>query len=242
MKLDVVVHCWQYARLLCYHLSSFWFNPPESDKLKVSVHVVHADDDEAVKKTLTFFLEQYGKDSPVNLFTTELPRNQVCRRTIGRNMLALSTEADWVWFADCDYVVGPKGLDALEQRLAECPPDVSLAYPGRVMASTTQADGDALINAIDEPKVVSIKNGHFSSLKYFFAIGGVQFVRGDYCREHGYLKDSKKYMRQASSWIRTFEDVPFRYACGKTHRFEISDLYRIRHSVRGGFDKGTIVL
>src|SRR5690554_1584678 len=53
LSLEVVSHCWNYAHLLVYQLSSLVLNPPR--ELDVTMTVFHAVEDERTVRLLEFF-------------------------------------------------------------------------------------------------------------------------------------------------------------------------------------------
>ena len=70
--------------------------------------------------------------------------------------------------------------------------------------------------------------------QYRRAIGGVQIVRGDYCREFGYLDGYRKWMMGSKEPFSDFrDDVKFRKDIlnkGSGKGIDIPELYRIRHT------------
>ena len=235
-SLHLVTHCWNYSRLLCYQLSSLVDCVP--NRFSTTCTVFYCRDDVATVKSLLFF--QGFVFSPticpgmpwLNWDFRPLPPDQLCRRAIGRNMAAKDTSADWVWFLDCDYVFGLGCLDSLPDEL----PKVTgpLAYPRAVYRSTTHQCGDEAIERVTKPKLYAIDPDDFSAYRNRRAIGGIQIVRGDVCRRHGYLDGHPKHQRPVKRWRRTFEDTAFRRSLGtKGEPINLPNLYRIRHSKRG---------
>jgi len=253
--IDVVAHCWRYERLLCHHLSAYLFSPPPSE-ITVNVKVCASFDDEPVRDVLK--LSRWGRfPKNVHLQPQLFPSKLLCRRAIARNELALATTADWVWFADIDYIPRQAFWRALVYQLKQQPPEVLLAYPHRTGRSS-QAGGDNLIKAVnlttgfvcwasDQP-CIPVTNGDeiLGGVKMPFltertpaAIGGIQFVRGSYCREHGYLNAAPRWHRPEKQWKRTFEDPAFRRAIGSEGTPIVAPgLLRIRHTQRGRTDVG----
>jgi hypothetical protein len=134
MKLEIVCHCWERAFDLASQLMSLERNPPR--ELDLVMTVFYSEEDSAT----IAMLERYGQSAR----KWPLPTEQLCRRTIGRNMAALATTADWVWFIDCDYIFGEGTLDALATVLPTV--DADLVYPCVVGArAITKAIGGAQI-------------------------------------------------------------------------------------------------
>lgn len=109
MKFEIVSHCWRYYRLLTYQLSSLVLYPPS--QMQVTMTVFAAEEDEGTNRVMDFF-QQRGLPETLTIRRWYLPAGQLMLRIIGRNLAALTTEADWIWFTDCDYVFGDGALDA----------------------------------------------------------------------------------------------------------------------------------
>ena len=109
LKLEIVSHCWRYGHYLVYQLSSLVHH--RTDKLDVTMSVYYSSEDESVVRVLRFFekIEVPG----LTWNWVELPKEKLFRRSIGRNLAAKSTSADWVWFTDCDVMFHEGCLDAL---------------------------------------------------------------------------------------------------------------------------------
>ena len=163
----------------------------------------------------------------------------LCRRAIGRNLVALQTQADWVWFTDTDYLFGPGCLDNLAAQLTLLPAEINLVYPRRAIVTSHEA-GDRLIAQVTSPAIHPIVLTDFTETKkYNRAIGGIQIARGDVCREKGYLDGNPKWQQPAAQWMRTHEDRHFRASLGTAGKpLDVPQVYRIRHSLRGRFDVG----
>jgi hypothetical protein len=230
MDIEVVSHCWHYSRLLTYQLSSLVLYPP---KCEVRMVVFTSDDDLRTQEVRGFFVNtrKFEGEGP-RFFAPSLSTERLCRRAIGRNLAALGTDARIVWFADCDMMFGPGCLDWLSENWPE---GNVLGYPHHV-GKCTHERGDELIEAVKKPAVMEIDPTDFPPHRQPRAIGGTQIVCGDVARERGYLKDSKRYQRPASRWMRTVDDVVYRkrvLGVGRGTRLEIPNCWRIRHSKYG---------
>jgi len=235
VRLEIATHCWNYSRLLTYHLSSLVLFPPKETQVKMTI--VYAIDDDPTKEVIDYF-KKWSVDN-VEWATLPLAPKNVCRRTIGRNQVALDTQADWVWFCDADYWFGEGALDALGKVEKKGP----LVYPRLVWVSKNHGVGDKAINEIEAPRIAQIDREDFVQTRYRRAIGGAQIARGDVLREKGYLNGNKGQMRPSAGWRRTSEDRLFRITLGTGGvPVEFPNVYRIRHSVRGGHGKETVKL
>lgn len=231
---EIVSHCWQYSRLLTYQLSGFVLHPPANCNLTVTVF--HAAEDDDTRRTLDFFAALSPPRVTWNFLAIERPR--LMRRAIGRNLACKATAADWVLMTDCDYVFGAGAIDLIVDGLRFAGQSV-LGHVREHSASTSQADGDAEIERVTGPDVVGVDPSRYSPSRLARAIGGSQFVPGDWARVRGYLPNSRRFQRPAGEWQRTFEDTSFRRTCGLPQfAIDCPAMYRIRHSQRGRFQRG----
>ena len=237
LTLEIVSHCWNYSKLLTYQLSSLVQNPPESASVKMTVF--YSAEDRRTRAVLDYFSAISVQNITWNLWL--LRREQLLNRAIGRNLAAVNSESDWIWFADCDICFGTSALDCLAQQLKETSED--LVYPRRIWNSVSHAAGDVLIDVVDdEPTVLDFSVGQFKLDKCKCASGAIQIVRGAVARKSGYCKRSRR-QRPSNVWLRTMSDVAFRrslsrYTSRNWRRITIPSLYRIRHSRRGRTDAG----
>lgn len=230
MKFEIVSHCWNYARLLTYQLSSFVLHPPGSEhELRATVYFATCD--QRTVDTLAFFS---SIDKPTNVLWDfrAIEPSRLCKRAIGRNEAALATEADWVWFADCDMPIGDGAWDAIAKHAESV--KQNLMYPRTVNVSVSHESGDKLIEAVTEPAIIEVSRRDFGRRKYNRAIGGVQITRGDRAREIGYLPQSRRAQMPSRNWRRTYEDKTYRRALGtRGAPVNLPNVFRIRHSKRG---------
>jgi hypothetical protein len=232
--LEIVTHCWRYGRLLAYQLSSLWLYPPRTPTT-ITVFFTHAGD-QRTAIMVDHFARRPDKPPTVTLRPWELPPTQLFRRAIGRNLAALATTADVVWFADCDHVFGPGCIDSL---MALMSPSDKLVFP-EVVHKCRHAFGDRLIQAVTEHGMWDAPLKKFHPKRQIAAIGGIQIVTGATAREHGYLKDSRRWLRPAKRWVRTMEDPYFRRCLGADYGrpLPIESTYRICHSKYGRLHLG----
>ena len=241
MKIEIVTHCWNYWRALTYQVSSLWLHPPKEVDVLLTVFCCPDQDKNTARRLEEMF--SWGLPPRVSMRVWELDQPQLCRRAIGRNMAAKKTRADLVWFIDCDMTLGYGVLDELPHEIQREPSQI-LYYP-RVVWVPTQERGDELIKmATDVTRPIEVDQTGFTKHRYNRAIGGVQIVKGDACREAGYLPDSEKWQRPQETWARTFEDKVYRahmdqiFGSGTGARIVLENVCRIRHTQRGRFTKG----
>ncbi len=241
MTLEIVTHCLEYPKILCFHLSGFVIHPPPKG---VSLTLFSADDDWPVREVIVWFKPKL--QMPIKDMC--LPRPMIGRRGIGRNMAAKATEACFVHFCDGDYIFTTDYWQNIFNALNTVPQDQVLAFPRKVMGSTTlvkgnnttkdSTTGDSLIEACDPPSVMYINKELFKQeMIERKAIGGSQIVRRRFCREKGYCDGHPKYMKPSSTWVRTHEDKVFRESCGGPgYPIDVPGIYRIRHWAHGGLN------
>jgi hypothetical protein len=230
MKFEIVSHCVNYSRFATYQLSSLFLYPPSSAH-GVTYTFCYAEDDERARALVTFFSGLQRQNIRWNW--VPLPRDRANRRAFGRNAAALATEADWIWFIDADYCLGPGCLDALAAIVSACAGP--LVFP-RTVRATSHEDGEALIERLEEPRIAHLPFDRFSVEQEFSrAIGGVQIARGEAVRRTGYSPE--RAHRRAKTWKRPVEDVLFRKTLGTPGvPIDLPEVYRIRHRPWASFD------
>ena len=230
MKIEIVTHCWRYSTLLTYQISSLVLYPPR--QATVLATVFFTESDRATGDVLRYF-SQLDKPANVTIRGWSLPREQLLRRAIGRNMAALATAADWVWSADCDYCFGENALDTPGDLLSQSGED--LVFPRFVWSNCPEEAGDDTIDrARGGVRIVGIDPRSFVVMPLDRAIGGVQIVRGDLARGFGYRTSDRRQQKPAPRWMRTFEDVQFRRCLGTEGTpIDLPHVFRILHSRRG---------
>ena len=242
-SIEIVTHAWagryaHYGYALTYQLSSLVLHPSKS---LVTVTVCYNPQDKIVRDVLCFFRGMLGKIR-INPLGFTLP--QLGRRSIGRNIAAIESKADIVWFTDCDYVFGEGCLDALVD--LTWPDFAPMVFPKYVQIHTDWATGDVALAKAVEPCLVDVDEAEFVPKKYSRAIGGVQIVKGDFAREHGYIPDNKRWQKPYDH-PRGFDqcrcDKPYRrFAASKGSILPINlpNLFRLRHTQTTHHDKNVV--
>jgi len=231
LDIEIVSHCWQYAHLLAYQLSSLVNFPPA--RARVRMTVFFAPEDTRTRAMLDFF---GGIAVPgVTWNWQALPPPELFRRAIGRNRIARSTSADWVWFTDCDIVFHRDCIDTLSSQL-QGRQDL-LCYPKfeRITPMLTE-DDPVLAAERDRPRVVDIDTSEFSLLAVPQATGAYQIVHGDIARACGYCEQVAIFQRPVARWAKTFEDRTFRWLMRTLGTpLEVPGVHRIRHVHKGRY-------
>lgn len=243
-SIEIVSHCYNsdevpiYSSLAQLQFSSLLLNPPSID---TTISVCYTSEDQLTVEVINWFRYEIRNIKTLHLKDFCLPKEKLFRRAIGRNIVAKSSSADVIWFVDCDYLF--RFTCTLSLAHYYClKSDCNMVYPEAVNINITHGLGDGYIERASKylPYIIQIDPDHFTSKKQRKAIGGIQVVRGDYCREHGYL-DGTRWMNPVNTnkGFRSCKcDVPFRKQVGKSEAVDIPGVYRVRHSFCGR-DGGT---
>ena len=244
MKLEIVVHCWRYSRVLAYQLSSLVLFPVKG--VKVSVHVFYDKDDELTVNMLRYFAERHPH--VFDLHRTWQPVERLKARCHGRNIAAHETDADVVWFTDADYIFREGCLDALSNIPIE---DGRLYFPRRVYLQNSKRMGADAALKVTGPGLFSIDEDQYHRKKFAIPYGGLQIVSGNTARAVGYCDPNnarghevKCRKVQAPVYDNTFHcpgDVVFRRIMKHPDGsipIELPNLYRIRQIVGQPGERG----
>jgi hypothetical protein len=230
LKVEIVSHCWKYAHLQAYQLSSLVLYPPQD--CDVQVTVFYSLEDERTRNLLEFFANR----APHNVTWKWWPleKTRLFRRGIGRNLAALATQADWVWFTDCDQVFHHGCLDALNREL-QGRQDL-LCFPQSVSCTRLLEDGDKVLSATSEPAVVDIDPTEFEPLTHQRAIGALQVLHGDVARQIGYCNAIRFYQQPVERWHKCYEDRALRWLLRTQGTpLNVPGIYRIEHVSKGRY-------
>lgn len=239
LSVEIVSHCWRYAHFLNYQLSSLVLYP--IGDLDITMTVFHAEEDEEVQAVLEYFGAIEVQNVRWNWWT--LPREELFRRSIGRNLAAKATSADWVWFTDCDIVFHRGCLDGLASELQGR--DDVLVFP-RIGLGTPlyEEDAEVLRKGREGPAILEIP---LDELQPYGgprdkAKGPYQIVHGDVARACGYCEDIDYYQRPAERWQKAYEDRAFRWLIGSQGvPLEIPNACQIRHAAKGRYKEGSLL-
>ena len=229
LNLEIVSHCWRYANFLTYQLSSLVLFPPRGARVTMTVY--HAREDVETSALLDYFGAMEVDN--VRWQWRALPREQLFRRSIGRNHAALHTEADWIWFTDCDLLFRENCLDALAAELRGRRD--ALVYPREERVTSLLAGGDPLLDG-GTPALRDIPSSRFQALRRSRAVGPLQITHGDVARACGYCRDVLLYQTPARQWCKAYEDRAFRWLLGTQGvPIDVPGVYRIRHADKGRY-------
>ena len=238
LSLEIVTHCWGYGHFLTYQLSSLVNH--RTDKLDVTMTVYHAPEDESVLRVLRFF---EGIDVPgVSWCWRPLPRERLFRRSIGRNLAAQATPADWIWFTDADIVFYEGCLDTLAEVLQGR--DDALVHPGTILGTSLLPEDHEIIrqgHAAPAVREISIEEFRPYNGNHTKAKGPFQITHGDVARAAGYCGSIGLYQRPSARWRKTYEDRAFRWLLGTNGTpIDIPGVCQIRHAAKGRYKKDSV--
>lgn len=237
--IEIITHAYavalpQFAVHLRAQISSLILHSPT---VPVKFTVCCTKDDEAVWAVINDLGPLRIQGDQRRLRAVTMPPENLFRRAIGRNAAALATEADLVWFADCDYVFGVGCLDALWLRYYDPEFPAAMYWPKTVLSHRSHAAGDDYWQQNLNARVtIDIDPNDFAPQQFKKAIGGVQIVPGDFARQHGYLNEQQKWQTSVPTDkpFRDFrDDVRYRKYCaarGGVAGIDLPNLYRLRHS------------
>ncbi|HUP65386.1 MAG TPA: glycosyltransferase [Thermoanaerobaculia bacterium] len=234
LSLEIVTHCWNYAHLLAFQLSSLALHPPEG--LTIRMTVFHSPRDERTGDLLAFF---GGMSIPgVRWNWQPLEESELFRRGIGRNRAARATTADWIWFTDCDVVFPPRFFEGLAKALQGRTD--RLIYPRHELVSQLLSEDDPLLTAtMDGPRIVELDPRRFRPDQRGRATGPFQIVHGDVARGCGYCESTHVWQEPAEHWQKAHEDRIFRWLIRtQGEPIDIAPPYRIRHVSKGRYRSG----
>lgn len=234
LSLEVVSHCWNYSHFLVYQLSSLVTFAPS--KMDVTMTVFYCPEDQKTQALLSFFEGQ--KVPGVTWNWRPLPKAELFRRGIGRNRAALETQADWVWFTDCDLMFREGCLDTLTDVLQGRRD--ALIFPEEERTTDLLAEDNPMLTAAaSEPKVLDINTASFTVKRPSKATGPLQIAHGDVCRAVGYCRRIGLYQEPVEQFAKCHEDRAFRWLVkSQGTPLPIPGVYRIRHIHKGRYTGG----
>ncbi|WP_019028423.1 glycosyltransferase family 2 protein [Colwellia piezophila] len=233
-KLEIISHCWQYSNMLSYQLSSFVNYPPT--KCALTVTVFYGNEDGKTQAVLDFFSKKSVKNVTWNFQALE--KSKLFRRAIGRNMAARASQADWLWYTDCDIIFHENCLDSLSEQLQG--KQESLYFPRQERTTEMLAQDDPMLRQDSEPQIVNIATQDFSLHSRDKAKGAFQIVHGDVARAIGYCEGLSIYQTQSLHWCKCYEDRAFRWLLETQGTpIDVDGVFQIRHVHKGRYKKDT---
>lgn len=232
--LEIVSHCWGYANMLTYQLSSFVNYPPS--KLNLTVTVFYAPEDEKTVAALAFFEKIEVENVTWNFHALSKPK--LFRRAIGRNMAAKSTQADWIWFTDCDIIFHENCLDSFADSFQK--ETGLLFFPKEEKITQMLEDDDSMLKPDTCSQVIDIPVDKFTTYQRDKtrdkARGPFQIVHGDVVRAIGYCDRLFMFQTESTRWRKTYEDTAFRWLLGTNGApKDIDGVFHIHHVTKGRY-------
>ncbi len=229
LDVELVSHCWNYSHFLAYQLSSVILYEPKS--IHLTMTICYSKQDRATVELLEFIEQQPVSNISWNFLPFD--KKELFRRAIGRNRAALRTQADWIWFTDCDQVFHRGSLDSLSTLLEDR--HEPLLFPRDVACTKLlRPDDESLQWAKSGLRLVEIDPSQFEVKRHSRAIGALQIVRGDIARQIGYCDQIPFYQQPVDHWSKCYEDRTFRRLIGSQgHPIDVPNLFRIEHLQKG---------
>jgi len=233
LQLQIVSHCWQYAHLSLFQLSSLVNYPPRDCDVRYTLF--YSAEDEGVCKLIEHFSAIVVPS--ITWDWQEMPKAELFRRAIGRHRAAMSTRADWLWFADCDLIFHEGCLDSVAKAVAD--KQTGLVYPDHEgVTELLPAEHPMLNQSMDDSGTIDIDTSLFKPNIITKAKGAFQIVHGDVARAAGYCGSISLYQTPTHTWRKTYEDTVFRRMIDyEGEPVAIQNLYRIRHAEKGRYAK-----
>lgn len=229
LKLEIVTHCWNYAHLLAYQLSSLAAFPPT--RCQVTMTVFFSPEDRGTLQLLEHYEAMQVSGVRWNWQPLEPP--ELFRRAIGRNRAALATGADWIWYTDCDVFFMQGCLDGLSDALQGR--RELLVYPREERTTPLLLEGDPLLDPPDGTLSTSLDTTRFDIQSIHRAKGAWQITHGDVARKVGYC-GVPFYQAPRTHWIKSYEDRTYRWLLRTEGApIDVPGIFRIRHATKGRY-------
>lgn len=195
--------------------------------------VFYSEEDTATTNLLAFFSKKQPNNIVWNFQPIDTPL--LFRRSIGRNMAARESSADWVWFTDCDMTFQENCLDSLANALQNR--DDALVHP-KIESKTEIYTNDDLVinNSLAEPQLMLVESDRFIPHEITRATGPLQITHGDVARSNGYCDDVECYQQPANHFQKATEDRVFRWLLETQGvAIDVDGVCRIQHINKGRY-------
>jgi len=239
IKLEIVSHCWNYSHFLAFQLGSLIANPPP-DNLPVTVTIFYSPEDCGTLK----LLQRIDSINVANVTWNwqSLPAPYLFRRSIGRNLAARNTSADWVWFTDCDETFQKGCLESLHKALQQT--EATLVYPALEHRTAPLENSVFEIDYSSQSwleTICQLPLEQFHVSKMSRATGPLQISRGNVVRELGYCDSVSCFQKPETQFAKAHEDRVFRWLLGSQGTaMDIDGVYRIQHRVKGRHENSSV--
>lgn len=130
MKIEIALYCHRYERRLCWMLSSMLQQVGDLPEIVVSVAYLKGGRfDGTVDSVLALFREQ-GLNCSDRVYKPE-ECSKFQKRSLVRNDQLARTDADWIWFGDCDMVLQPDFFATAKRLFTELDGETRMLFTGR---------------------------------------------------------------------------------------------------------------
>lgn len=233
IKLQIVSHCWNYSHLSLFQLSSLVNYPPQSCDLTYTLF--YAEEDIGMRELIKRFSEMQVPN--ITWDWQVLPKAELFRRAIGRHRASMATQADWIWFTDCDLIFHEGCLDSVVTAVSG--KQTGMVFPAYEGITDLLPPEHPMLNqSICDSGTIDIDTTLFQRNTISKAKGAFQIVHGDVARAAGYCGSIALYQKPSDQWRKTYEDTVFRRLIDYDGEpVAIKNLYRIRHQEKGRYAK-----
>lgn len=233
----IVAHCYaeqipDYAAMFTAQLSSIALWPPKTCVLAITCWT--AETDSLTHRVVAAFQQHFRRRmTPASIIARNLPKRELFRRAIGRNISCKEATADVLWMADVDYVCGDGFFDALAAVDFEAIKPHEMVFPRKYHMMLSHEIGDKEIACISPGSLhePNVNEADYFKKRLKLGIGGLQFIPRDVAIR-GYC--------DGTNWIRPLEtEMPFPDTnCDRIFRgtirssipADLPNLFRYRHS------------
>lgn len=231
LHIEIVSHCWNYAHMLVYQLSSLVLFAPQN--VDITMTVYYGEEDALTVELLAYFARQNVPGVRWNW--QKLPRQALFRRAIGRNLAAKQSKADWVWFTDCDVLFRDGCLDSLAAAL-QGRRDALVFPSAEHCTGLLPPEAPLLSPAMAPMQVLDVDPTLFSHFPRDRATGPLQITHGDVARAVGYCESLPYYQQPSDTWCKAYEDRAFRWLLRTQGKpVDVPGVFRIRHVAKGRY-------
>jgi len=216
MKIELAVSCHYFQKRFCWMLSSILQQVGELPEIEVSVAYIKNKGNPTIEEIVDCF--QYNGLS-IQSFPYEDESRFQYRGLVRTDMLQKS-DADWIWFGDCDMVINPEFFNSAMIALSsdEYKDCDKCLYTGR--HSTMLDETEDLVDEFDYPKIIDraweMAYNLESVPKSNIGAGFCQIVNVKQMREkHGGYYINKVKDNSWDKFWKTRSDSHFRRRVGK---------------------------
>lgn len=215
--------------MLAYQLDSLRAFPPT--RATITMTVFYSPEDEGTVR----LLEEFSRCDVegVRWNWQRMDRTALYRRSIGRNLAAKASRADWIWFADCDLFFWEGCIDSLSDSLQGRRD--RLVYPAEEWTTPLLLEDDPML-AGGTNRLAHVDTSRFTRATIDRAKGGWQITHGDVARVMGYCDQIPFYQQPREHWNKAYEDRAFRWLLRSDGvPVAVTGMYRIRHAAKGRY-------